>query len=369
MIRGKNSKSWEKCRASFEALSCPEEPPQAACRRGKAPQDDAFFLGLSTIHPHAEERPGVAGARLEARAAPDPLRSCPAAMIRPVAFACGLLLAASPAFAAPAIGSVDRVIIPVSRLDRAVAFYTALSFVATSPDISSGLVLRLGRETIELAPSAGRPIPLDWRSNDRWFQHLAIVVSDIERAYPVVLQAGAAPISAGPQLLPAWNPNAGGIRAVYFRDPDGHPLELIQVPPGKGDARWQDRDQLFLGIDHSAIVAGDTERSLAFYRDRLGLRIAGTSENWGVEQERLSAVPKAHLRITALRAANGLGIELLDYLMPRDGRPMPADTRPGDIWAEEIVLRAGQVPIPEERWRDPDGHALRIVVDDKEAAR
>jgi len=369
MIRGKNSKSWEKCRASFEALSCPEEPPQAACRRGKAPQDDAFFLGLSTIHPHAEERPGVAGARLEARAAPDPLRSCPAAMIRPVAFACGLLLAASPAFAAPAIGSVDRVIIPVSRLDRAVAFYTALSFVATSPDISSGLVLGLGRETIELVPGGGRPIPFDSRSNDRWFQHLAIVVSDIERAYPVVLQAGAAPISAGPQLLPAWNPNAGGIRAVYFRDPDGHPLELIQFPPGKGDARWQDRDQLFLGIDHSAIVAGDTERSLAFYRDRLGLRIAGTSENWGVEQERLSAVPKAHLRITALRAASGPGIELLDYLMPRDGRPMPADTRPGDIWAEEIVLRAGQVPIPEERWRDPDGHALRIVVDDKEAAR
>ena len=290
-------------------------------------------------------------------------------MIRPVAFVCGLLLAASSGFAAPAIGSVDRVIIPVSRLDRAVAFYTALSFVATSPDISSGLVLGLGRETIELVPGGGRPIPFDSRSNDRWFQHLAIVVSDIERAYPVVLQAGAVAISAGPQLLPAWNPNAGGIRAGYLRDPDGHPLELIQFPPGKGDARWQDRDQLFLGIDHSAIVAGDTERSLAFYRDRLGLRIAGTSENWGVEQERLSAVPKAHLRITALRAANGLGIELLDYLMPRDGRPMPADTRPGDIWAEEIVLRAGQVPIPEERWRDPDGHALRIVVDDKEAAR
>ena len=289
-------------------------------------------------------------------------------MIRSLAFVCGLLLAASSALAGPAIESVDRVIIPVSRLDRAVAFYTALSFVATGPDISSGLVLGLGRETIELAPSAGRPIPLDSRSNDRWFQHLAIVVSDIERASPVVLQAGAVPISAGPQLLPAWNPNAGGIRAVYFRDPDGHPLELIQFPPDKSDGRWQDKDRLFLGIDHSAIAASDTEWSLAFYRGRLGLRIAGTSENWGIEQERLSAVPKAHVRITALRAANGLGIELLDYLMPGDGRPMPADTRPDDIWAEEIVLHAGDIPIPEERLRDPDGHALRIVVDEKEAA-
>ena len=54
------------------------------------------------------------------------------------------------------------------------------------------------------------------RSNDLWFQHLAIVVSDIDRAYAIALRAGASPISAGPQLLPAWNPNAGGIRAVLF---------------------------------------------------------------------------------------------------------------------------------------------------------
>src|SRR5215472_10422134 len=235
------------------------------------------------------------------------------------------------------------------------------------PDTTSWLVLGLGRETIVLVPSAGRPIPLDSRSNDRWFQHLAIVVSDIERAYAVVRQAGGRPISTGPQLLPAWNPNAGGIRAVYFRDPDDHPLELIQFPPGKGDPRWQDEDHLFLGIDHSAVAAGDTERSLAFYRDRLGLRIAGTSENWGIEQERLSAVPNAHVRITTLRAKSGPGIELLDYLMPRDGRPMPADTRPDDIWADEIVLHAGHVPFPGERLRDPDGHTLHVVVDERDA--
>src|SRR5439155_17356747 len=102
------------------------------------------------------------------------------------------------------------------------------------------------------------------------------------------------------QLLPAWNPNAGGVGAVYFGDPEGHPLELIQYPPGKGDPRWQERDRLFRGIDHTAIAASDTERSLAFYRDRLGLRIAGTSENWGLEQELLSGVPAAHVRITTL---------------------------------------------------------------------
>ena len=80
--------------------------------------------------------------------------------------------------------------------------------------------------------------------------------------------------------------------------------EVIKVePPGKGDPRWQERDRLFLGVDHTAIAVSDTGRSLAFYRDRLGLHIAGTSENWGGEQELLSGVPGAHVRITTLRAA------------------------------------------------------------------
>src|SRR6516164_8420191 len=261
-------------------------------------------------------------------------------MIRAVAFVGTLLLAVSLAHGAPAGDAVDHIMIPVSRLDRAVAFYTgALSFVAGKPEASSGLVLHLGKEKIELMQRAGRPIPADSRSNDLWFQHLAIVVSDIDKAYAAVLRAGAMPISKGPQLLPASNPNAAGIRAVYFRDPDGHPLELIQFPPGKGEPRWQERDRIFLGIDHSAIAVSDTDQSLAFYRDRLGLRIAGTSENWGIEQERLSGVPGAHVRITTLRATGGPGVELLDYLTPTDGRPMPVDTTADDLWTEEIVLR------------------------------
>jgi catechol 2,3-dioxygenase-like lactoylglutathione lyase family enzyme len=291
-------------------------------------------------------------------------------MIRAFAFLVVLLLAAPLASADPAVQSVDRIVIPVSQVDRAAGFYAdALSFIPGDPGVSSGLVLRLGKETIELVQRVGRAVPADSRSNDSWFQHLAIVVSDIDPAYTRVLRAGAVPISAETQLLPAWNPAAGGIRAVYFRDPDGHPLELIQFPPGKGEARWQDTEQLFLGIDHTAIAVAETERSLAFYRDRFGFHIAGTSENWGVEQERLSAVPGVHVRITTLRAASGPGIELLDYLTPRGGRPIPADTRLDDLWAEEIVLHGADIPVAGERLRDPDGHALRLVGGRREALR
>jgi catechol 2,3-dioxygenase-like lactoylglutathione lyase family enzyme len=291
-------------------------------------------------------------------------------MIRAVAFVGTLLLAVSLAHGAPAADAVDHIVIPVSRLDRAVAFYTgALSFVAGEPEASSRLVLHLGKEKIELMQRAGRPIPADSCSNDLWFQHLAIVVSDIDKAYAVVLRAGALPISKRPQLLPAWNRDASGIRGAYFRDPDGHPLELIQFPPDKGEPRWQEKDRLFLGIDHSAIAASDTDQSVAFYRDRLGLRIAGTSDNWGVEQQRLSAVPGAHLRITTLRASSGPGVELLQYLMPTDGRPMPVDTTADDLWAEEIVLRTALAAHFGEWLRDPDGHAVGLVADREEGSR
>jgi catechol 2,3-dioxygenase-like lactoylglutathione lyase family enzyme len=288
-------------------------------------------------------------------------------MKRALAFLCGLLLAALQAHAEPIVDAVSRVVIPVSDLDRASEFYErALTFEADESGAASGVIMRLGGETIELLSAGGRKIPGDSRSNDRWFQHLAIVVSDIDRAYAQVLHAGATPISAGPQTLPAWNPNAGGIRAVYFRDPDGHPLELIQFPAGKGAPRWQEKDRLFLGIDHTAIAARDTESSLAFYRNRLGLHIAGTSENWGIEQERLSGIEGAHVRITSLRARGGPGIEFLQYLMPPDGRPMPPDTRLDDLWAEQILMIGHQSRGPGEVLRDPDGHAIRVVTSNGE---
>jgi catechol 2,3-dioxygenase-like lactoylglutathione lyase family enzyme len=144
---------------------------------------------------------------------------------------------------------------------------------------------------------------------------------------------------------------------------------LIQFPPGKGEPRWQEKDRLFLGIDHSAIGVSDTDQSVAFYRDRLGLRISGTSDNWGIEQEGLSAVPGAHVRITTLRASSGPGVELLHYLMPTDGRPMPVDTTADDLWAEEIVLRAARAAHSGEWLRDPDRHAIGLVADRGEAAR
>lgn len=310
--------------------------------------------------------------------------------------------------AEPLVTGVAAIGYTVSDLDRAVDFYTGvLGFTrvreteALGPDVErlTGVFgarvrvarLRLGREEVELteflAPE-GRPYPQGTRSHDRWFQHIAIVVSDLDSAYRVLRRHRVRHASTAPQLLPDWNPAAGGIRAFYFRDPDGHHLELIWFPPGKGHPRWQGKDRLFLGIDHTAIVVASTERSLAFYRDLLGLTVAGESWNYGTEQEHLNNVEGASLRITGLRAGDGPGIEFLEYLRPDDGRPYPADARANDLvhWQTTLVgasaraverlagsgaalVSRGPASPPDSAFgfrrgvviRDPDGHAVQII--------
>ena len=161
----------------------------------------------------------------------------------------------------------------------------------------------------------------------------------MDDAYAKVARRGVSSISSEPQTLPAWNMNAAGIRAFYFRDPDLHPLELIYFPPGKGDPKWHRATaSLFLGIDHTAIAVKNTELSISFYRDRLGFHVAGESLNYGTEQEHLNNVSGSRVRITGLRALSGPGIELLEYLAPSGGRPFPPETRPNDAWDSHTTL-------------------------------
>jgi catechol 2,3-dioxygenase-like lactoylglutathione lyase family enzyme len=297
---------------------------------------------------------------------------------------------------APLVGAVERVELVVKDLARSRAFFELLGFSGVRQQSLSGasversfgvkgarlerLELALGSERIALlqysAPSEGRPMPRDTRGNDLWFQHLAIVVSDMNAAYSWLHAHHVAQVSTTPQKLPSWNRAAGGIEAFYFVDPDGHNLELIHFPKGKGDQRWQLSPRCtrtprelcaFLGIDHTAIAVEDTEQSLLYYRDGLGLRVAGASENYGTEQEHLNGVFGAHLRITALRAAKGPGIELLEYLAPRGGRPLPSDARPNDIAHFQVVVRASNTNAVRSATVRGGGHDVALDAETRQA--
>ncbi|MEB3211456.1 MAG: VOC family protein [Leptolyngbyaceae bacterium] len=322
---------------------------------------------------------------------------------------CSSVLAQAPSspIEVRAIASVGMT---VSDMDQAVGFYEeVLDFTKISDvevhgrpyELLQGVFgirmrvvqMQLGDEVIELTDYltvGGQPIPVDSRSNDLWFQHVAIVVSDMDAAYQRLRDFNVPHVSTAPQRLPETIPAAAGIEAFYFQDPDGHTLELIFFPPDKGDPRWQEpTDDLFLGIDHTAIGIADTETSRQFYEDLLGLEVAGNSMNFGPEQEHLNNVFGARLNITGLRAENGMGLEFLDYLSPATGRPYPPDSEAHDLWHWETTLEvdavddaaarlqasgvpfvsSGVVEIPGRSLgftrgflvRDPDGHVIRLI--------
>jgi catechol 2,3-dioxygenase-like lactoylglutathione lyase family enzyme len=309
----------------------------------------------------------------------------------------------------PLVEGVDAIAITVSDMERAVDFYSrVLAFEKVSDVEVTGeryehlegvfglrmrvVRMKLGDESIELVEyltPRGRLAPTDSRSNDLWFQHIAIIVSDMDTAYLWLHQHNVEHVSSAPQLLPTWNTSAGGISAFYFKDPDRHPIEVLHFPKGKGAEKWhRPTNKLFLGIDHTAIVVANTDASLRFYQALLGLRVTGRSENYGTEQEHLSSVFGAHVRITSLRGTIGPGIELLEYLTPRDGRIFPTDEHANDLVhcqttlvssdarrvARELEDRkvpfvsSGVIVDRDSRLgfekavgvRDPDGHAVEI---------
>ena len=300
----------------------------------------------------------------------------------------------------------------VTDAARSKDFYTqALSFASVSDITVDGkdysdlegvaeakiriVILQLGDELIELMEYLnveGKPIPSDSQSNDLWFQHMAIVVSDMDRAIAHLRSFPIEPISVEPQTIPPSNEASAGVRAFKFKDPDRHDLELIWFPPDKGQDKWhQNTERLFLGIDHSAIAVANTQQSLQFYHDLLGMQLCGGSLNQGETQARLDGLPEAEVRVTELRPAQGgLGIELLDYIAPANGRTMPSDWKSYDIAHMQVELVVNDIDQATDMLRhngvqfvsprlvqftsscpyregclvkDPDGHAILLIAE------
>ncbi len=132
-----------------------------------------------------------------------------------------------------------------------------------------------------------------------------------------------------------------------------------------------------------------TESSIKFYRDLLGMTVAGGTLNMGTEQEHLDSLPGARARVTGISPMTGRpGVEFLEYELPIAGRPMPSDSHPTDLWHWQTTLvvpdvevtaaalqgttqfiSSAVVTLPDKalgftkgfQVRDPDGHAIQIV--------
>jgi catechol 2,3-dioxygenase-like lactoylglutathione lyase family enzyme len=291
----------------------------------------------------------------------------------------------------------------VSNLRRSVSFYhERLGFRTSGPcfTMSPALVRMLGYpdgiptiqrlkfgaqelELIEAGPGVRR-YPTDSTSADLWFQHFAIRCVDIDTAYrrlyrpdcvslsPIAISQRAGNATA-PIRLPA---HSGGASAFKFRDPDGHPLELLQLP-GYPDAQPGDPD----GIDHSAISVADAQRSIAFYTGILGMTVVSRQTNYGDEQCLLDNLQCDQVDVVALQPSGKVTphIELLAYRSPV-GRSLTTSSTPCDIASDRLVLEVSNVraivdslAVPQRGvvsncsqastalLSDPDGHLLLLV--------
>jgi catechol 2,3-dioxygenase-like lactoylglutathione lyase family enzyme len=244
----------------------------------------------------------------------------------------------------------------------------------------------VGGQIVELVAfdPPGRPYPPERAANDQWFEHLALVTRDIANMAERLSGPSGVITEGAPVALP---PNTGRVAAFKFRDPEGHPLELIDFPQGVGAPAWQGGPATgILGYDHTAIAVTDLERSLSFYVGLLGFRVGGRTLNRGPEQDRLDGLTGCEIDVVALAPADVATphVELLHYRKPR-GRAATERFKANDVASARQVhavddldpliarLRAEGTGFVSDRVvtlahgrravsvADPDGHTLVLI--------
>ncbi|HET9106944.1 MAG TPA: VOC family protein [Steroidobacteraceae bacterium] len=261
------------------------------------------------------------------------------------------------------VSAITAFRLTTSDARRLARFYEEFGFAVQPPEPIAGeemallglegrgyrVTLRLGGQRIDLDSFdvPGRPYPSDATAADVRFQHFAIVTDDAAVAWKRAKALGAVPISSGgPVRLP---PATGVAAAIKFRDPEGHPLELLQLLPEQARP-WSGTH--LLGIDHSAISVSDIGASRRFY-EALGLSVSDPTLNEGPTQMALDGLPEAEVDVVPMLPQQDTPhLELLGYRRPRPVGHAADGLRPNDVAATRIVWAADR----DELIRDPDGH-------------
>lgn len=72
-------------------------------------------------------------------------------------------------------------------------------------------------------------------------------------------------------------------------------------------------------VNHVGLTVSSLDRSVAFYRDGLGLALVLEQEKVGGYLSAITRYPGAHVRMAQLEARGGTRIELFEYLEPPGG--------------------------------------------------
>jgi catechol 2,3-dioxygenase-like lactoylglutathione lyase family enzyme len=107
---------------------------------------------------------------------------------------------------------------------------------------------------------------------------------------------------------------------------------------------------------HTSLTVSNLERSVAFYRDALGLDVVYEQEKRGGYLARITGYPDAHVRMAQLEAPGGSHrIELFQFLQPV-GEAAPVETR--DVGITHVCFLVSDLHAAYERLRREPGVEL-----------
>ena len=115
-------------------------------------------------------------------------------------------------------------------------------------------------------------------------------------------------------------------------------------------------------LHHTGYTVSDLDRSVAFYRDLMGLEVIAQQEKQGGYLAAIVGYPDAHVKMAHLRApASGHVLELFEYIAPEGETPERIEPR--DVGTAHLCflvdtgINTGGYGI---YLRDPDGILLEI---------
>jgi catechol 2,3-dioxygenase-like lactoylglutathione lyase family enzyme len=216
---------------------------------------------------------------------------------------------------------------------------------------------------------------------------LRLLVRDLNAVIAKAKAANVSVLTAGGEAVavPAPAGMTGTARAVMLRDPDGYPVELMEISPPL--PTFAPAESPVLGA-HMVVVVDDLAASLKFYRRLVGTELQASAPSaWqpSAAVSRLRAIPDLASRTASIRLpGSAIALELVEYrdAPPSTYRPAFQDIGHGHVAfivkdIQETVQRmkaAGATSISKAgTWtqinpttravytRDPDGFFLEIL--------
>lgn len=186
------------------------------------------------------------------------------------------------------------------------------------------------------------------KPNSLNFQHLAIIVKDIEKVFEKLKRQNVRIVSSSPQTIPLKNVTAGGITVLYLYDGDGFPLALVEYPIDKGNAKWHSNPRLIKGIDHSAIVVSSLSKSTTWYTEH-GYHIDVKDQRYGLEQDNLTRIPNSSVSLVGFEGSESYGTEIIEYTSPKSQNVK-------DGVRQQMLIISGHQRDITGLHKDPSGH-------------